>query len=155
MFSAFVCILLLQGDQLNMAVFLWYLLERELSSVRYCMYTRTLYKSLSTSYQKNTAMFNWSPCIILWTWLNVLLYYMHISIMIVWWHYFFNNIYESTSLYNCLCMYPKVYDEWLLVLLNILLYIFIIASHEIKHFTYSVMQSDRNSSCGGVVLDIR
>ena len=43
----------LQGDQLNMAVYFWYLAKRDLSSVH-------MYKSIHlTRPQKNTAMFNW------------------------------------------------------------------------------------------------
>ena len=33
-------------DQIKMAVFFWHLLKSDLVSVRYCMYTRTLDKSL-------------------------------------------------------------------------------------------------------------
>ena len=51
-----------QGDQLNMAVFLWYLEKSDLSSVR--VYP-TLDKSLFTRNQKNTAMLIWSGCTIM------------------------------------------------------------------------------------------
>ena len=40
-----------------MAVFFWYLVKIDLSSVRYCIYTCTLDKSRFTRHQKNTAMF--------------------------------------------------------------------------------------------------
>ena len=44
-----------QGEQLNMTVFFWYFVKSDMSSVRRC----TLDKSQDT---KNTALFNWSPC---------------------------------------------------------------------------------------------
>ena len=48
----------IEGDQINMAVFLWYLVKSYLSGLRYC--TRiTPVKLLFKRYQKNTAMFNW------------------------------------------------------------------------------------------------
>ena len=49
------CLILIQPDQINMAVFFWYLLKRVLSSVRYCTHVTgqvTFYKV------KYTAMFN-------------------------------------------------------------------------------------------------
>ena len=50
-----------QGDQISMAVCVWYLVNSGLSSVRY--YTLT---SLFTMhmYQNNSAMYSWSPCTI-------------------------------------------------------------------------------------------
>ena len=53
-------LLVVQGDQLNMAVFFWYLVKSDLSSAQ--LYTCTLDKSHFKSYQKNTALFNWLPC---------------------------------------------------------------------------------------------
>ena len=47
---------IVQGDQLNMAVFFWYIAN----SVQ-CT-CAVAYKSLFTRYQKITAMFIWSPC---------------------------------------------------------------------------------------------
>ena len=54
--------LTVQGDQLNMDVFFWYLGENGLSTVHVYVQWRILNKSLFTRYQKNTAMFSWSPC---------------------------------------------------------------------------------------------
>ena len=54
----------IQDDQINKAVFFWYLVKRDLSSVRYCTYTCTLDKSRFPRYQKNSAMLNWSPCML-------------------------------------------------------------------------------------------
>ena len=57
------CLAQIQGDQLNTAVCLWYLVKSDLSSV---LYTYTVaYTGLITfsRYQKNTDMFNWVPCI--------------------------------------------------------------------------------------------
>ena len=48
----------IQGDQLNMALCFWYRRKRRLVQCT-LLYTCTLEKS---RYQKNTAMFNWSPC---------------------------------------------------------------------------------------------
>ena len=48
----------MQSDQFNMDVFFMCLGKSDLSSVEW----RTLDKSLYTSYQKNTVMLNWSPC---------------------------------------------------------------------------------------------
>ena len=56
------CIKNIQGDQLKMAVFFWYLEKGDLPSVHMYVQWRTLDESLYTRYQKNTAMFNWSPC---------------------------------------------------------------------------------------------
>ena len=54
---------LLQGDQLNMAVCLWYLFKSDLSSVQMYIHNKhTPDKSLFTGYQQNTAMFDLSPC---------------------------------------------------------------------------------------------
>ena len=53
-------LLLIQLDQIKIAVFFWYLVKSDLSSVY--PYIRQV-----TFYQKHTAMFNWSPCI---TWQN-------------------------------------------------------------------------------------
>ena len=50
-----------QGDQLNMAVFFWFLFKKWLVQCT-LLYTCTLNKSLLIRYQKNKAMFNWSPC---------------------------------------------------------------------------------------------
>ena len=47
-----------QDDQLNMAVFLWYLVIRDLSSVQ--VYTGQVTFSQCTKYK--SAMFIWSPC---------------------------------------------------------------------------------------------
>ena len=58
------CYLHIQGDQLNIAACFWYLVKSNLSSLNvYISVHWTLDKSLFTKYQKNTAMFNWSPCI--------------------------------------------------------------------------------------------
>ena len=50
----------LQADQLYMAVYFWYLVKIDLSSVRYCT------KSFFTRFQKQAAMYNWSPCTVDW-----------------------------------------------------------------------------------------
>ena len=52
-----------QGDQLNIAVSFWYLVKSDLSSERYC--TRVHWTShFFQGTRKNTAVFNWSPCIL-------------------------------------------------------------------------------------------
>ena len=48
--------LFIQGDQLNMDMYFLYLVKSDLSSV----YVYSSVKSLSTRYQKNTVMLNWS-----------------------------------------------------------------------------------------------
>ena len=46
-----------------MGVWFWYLVQSYLSDVQCTrVQKRTLDKSIFTCYQKNTAMFNWSPC---------------------------------------------------------------------------------------------
>ena len=52
----------IQGDQLNMAAFFWYLVKSYLSMQCTLLFTFSLDKSLFTRYQKKTAMFNWSTC---------------------------------------------------------------------------------------------
>ena len=47
---------LVQPDQINMAVILW-------DPEKVLLYTRTPEKSRFTRYHKNKVMFNWSPCI--------------------------------------------------------------------------------------------
>ena len=49
-----------QGDQLYMAVLFWYLVKRDLSSVRHCTVAYT--SALLARYQNNTVMFIWSGC---------------------------------------------------------------------------------------------
>ena len=48
----------LQGHQLYMAVYFWYLVKGNLSGT--LLYNRVHYMSIFTRYQKNTAMFIWS-----------------------------------------------------------------------------------------------
>ena len=50
----------LQGDRLNMVVFLWYLAKIDFSSVY--MYISVHGHVTFIKYSKDTAMFNWSPC---------------------------------------------------------------------------------------------
>ena len=52
---------IIQDDQLNMAVFFSYL--EKVICLLYTVQKSILNKSLFPMYQKNTAMFNWSPCI--------------------------------------------------------------------------------------------
>ena len=63
--SFMVCNFCLQCGYLNMVILFWYLVTRDLSRVRYCTVSYTL-ASLFTRYQNNTAMYNWSPCTIIW-----------------------------------------------------------------------------------------
>ena len=64
-YSLRLTIYIIQGDQLKMAVFILYHGKSYLSSVHvYTVYLHTLHwtsKSHYTRYQKNRAMFNWSP----------------------------------------------------------------------------------------------
>ena len=48
----------LQGNHLNMSVFIWYLVKSDLSSIRYCTRVHWIFFFFS-GYQNNTAMFNW------------------------------------------------------------------------------------------------
>ena len=50
----------IQSDKKTMAVFFWYLVKSDLTSVRYILYSRIQNKSLFTRFQYNTAMFIWS-----------------------------------------------------------------------------------------------
>ena len=52
----------IQGDQLNMAVFFWYLLKCDLCSARYSTRVHLINNFLHGTAEKSTAMFNWSPC---------------------------------------------------------------------------------------------
>ena len=52
--DVFTITLYIQPEQMNMAVFFWYLVQSTL------LYTRKLDKSRFTRYQKHTAMYNWS-----------------------------------------------------------------------------------------------
>ena len=52
-----------QGDQLNMTVFFWYIVESDLSRVRHC--TRYTVQVTFSRYKKQ-AMFNWSPITIVY-----------------------------------------------------------------------------------------
>ena len=70
-FNSYTFPVYVQGDQLNMAVILWYLVKKSaLSSVRYCLlFTLQFTSSMSITYskvpEKNTAINNWSPCILI------------------------------------------------------------------------------------------
>ena len=50
----------IQGDQLNMDVFFWYLEKSDLTSVGYCTRVHCISRFLQGN-RKNTAMLNWSP----------------------------------------------------------------------------------------------
>ena len=52
---------IIQGVKINMAVFFWYFVKCELTSVLYCTV------SLLPMYQKNTVIFNWSPCMYIYS----------------------------------------------------------------------------------------
>ena len=52
--KTFNCVI--HGDQLNMAMFFWYLVKSDLS-------IQPTSSHFFLRYQKNTAIFNWSPCI--------------------------------------------------------------------------------------------
>ena len=49
-----------QGHQLYLAVFFWYLVKRIVQCTRVLL--RSLDKPLFTRHQNDTAMLNWSPC---------------------------------------------------------------------------------------------
>ena len=56
----FAVLFLIQGDQLNMVVFFWYLEKSDLSSVD--VYSSLYWWAIFYKVPKKHAMFNWSPC---------------------------------------------------------------------------------------------